>query len=56
MVTSLTPDGKNFMGEAQGNEHTYGKIVKSLIDEGGSIRSIFKRYGFIGSKERWLTM
>ena len=35
MITSLTRfDGKNFMGEAQDYEHTYGKIVKSLIDEG----------------------
>ena len=37
MITSLTADGKNFMGEAQDYEHTYGKIVKGLIDEGGQL-------------------
>jgi hypothetical protein len=34
MITSLTPDGKNFIGEAKIMETPMGKIVKSLMDEG----------------------
>ena len=34
MITSLTPDGKNFIGEAKIMDTPYGKIVKGLIDEG----------------------
>ena len=37
MVTSLTPDGRNFMGEAKVMNTPYGKIVKSLIDEGAQL-------------------
>ena len=37
MVTALTPDGKNFMGEAKIMNTPYGKIVKSLIDEGAQL-------------------
>ena len=37
MVTTLTPDGKNFMGEAKVMNTPYGKIVKSLIDEGAQL-------------------
>ena len=37
MVTSLTPDGKNFIGEAKVMETPMGKIVKSLMDEGGKL-------------------
>ena len=33
MITSLTPDGKNFIGEAKILETPMGKIVKSLMDE-----------------------
>ena len=40
MITSLTPDGKNFIGEAKIMDTPYGKIVKGLIDEGGSIRRL----------------
>jgi hypothetical protein len=34
MVKSLTPDGKDFIGEAKIMDTPYGKIVKGLIDEG----------------------
>ena len=34
MITSLKPEGKNFIGEAKVMDTPYGKIVKNLIDEG----------------------
>ena len=34
MITSLKPEGKNFIGEAKVMVTPYGKIVKNLIDEG----------------------
>tara|TARA_B110000858_G_scaffold185325_1_gene227393 strand:- start:650 stop:1294 length:645 start_codon:yes stop_codon:yes gene_type:complete len=37
MITALTPDGKNFMGEAKIMNTPYGKIVKGLIDEGAQL-------------------
>lgn len=37
MITSLTPEGKNFIGEAKIMDTPYGKIVKSLIDEGAQL-------------------
>ena len=37
MITSLKPDGKNFIGEAKIMDTPYGKIVKSLIDEGAQL-------------------
>ena len=37
MITSLAPDGKNFMGEAKIMNTPYGKIVKGLIDEGAQL-------------------
>ena len=37
MITSLTPDGKNFIGEAKIIETPMGKIVKSLMDEGAKL-------------------
>ena len=33
MITSLTPDGKNFIGEAKIMSTPMGEIVKSLMDE-----------------------
>jgi len=33
MITSLTPDGKNFIGEAKIMDTPMGKIVKNLMDE-----------------------
>ena len=37
MITSLTPDGTNFIGEAKIMDTPYGKIVKNLIDEGAKL-------------------
>ena len=37
MITSLTPEGKNFIGEAKIMDTPYGKIVKNLIDEGAQL-------------------
>ena len=37
MIKSLTPEGSNFVGEARVLDTPYGKIVKSLIDEGASL-------------------
>ena len=37
MITDLHPDGSNFVGEAKVMDTPYGKIVKSLIDEGAKL-------------------
>ena len=37
MITSLKPEGKNFIGEAKTMDTPYGKIVKNLIDEGAQL-------------------
>ena len=37
MITSLSPDGKNFIGEAKITDTPYGKIVKNLIDVGAKL-------------------
>ncbi len=37
MIKSLTPEGNNFIGEAKVLDTPYGKIVKSLIDEGAKL-------------------
>ena len=37
MITALTPDGNNFIGEAKIMDTPYGKIVKNLIDEGAKL-------------------
>ena len=37
MIKSLTPDGKNFIGEAKIMDTPYGQIVKGLIDEGAQL-------------------
>ena len=37
MITKLTPDGKNFIGEAKILDTPYGKIVKNLINEGAKL-------------------
>ena len=37
MITKLTPEGKNFIGEAKIMDTPYGKIVKNLIDEGAKL-------------------
>lgn len=37
MIKKLYPDGDNFIGEAKIMDTPYGKIVKSLIDEGAKL-------------------
>ena len=37
MIKSLSPEGNNFIGEAKVLDTPYGKIVKSLIDEGAKL-------------------
>jgi hypothetical protein len=37
MITSLQPEGRNFIGEAKIMDTPYGKIVKNLIDEGAQL-------------------
>ena len=37
MIKKLYPEGKNFVGEAKIMDTPYGKIVKSLIDEGAKL-------------------
>ena len=37
MITSLEPDGKNFVGEAKIMNTPMGKIVKNLMDEGAKL-------------------
>ena len=37
MITKLSPEGKNFIGEAKIMDTPYGKIVKGLIEYGLSI-------------------
>ena len=37
MITSLAPDGKNFIGEAKIMYTPMGKIVKNLMDEGAKL-------------------
>ena len=37
MITALHPEGNNFIGEARVLDTPYGKIVKSLIDEGARL-------------------
>ena len=37
MITKLTPEGKNFIGEAKIMDTPYGKIVKNLINEGAKL-------------------
>ena len=37
MITSLVPDGKNFIGEAKILSKPMGNIVKNLMDEGAKL-------------------
>ena len=37
MVTSLEPDGKNFIGEAKVMSTPMGNIVKNIMDDGGKL-------------------
>ena len=50
MVTSLTPDGKNFIGEAKVMETPMGKIVKNIMDEGGKLGVSSRGMGSLDQK------
>ena len=49
MITSLKPEGKNFVGEAKIMDTPYGKIVKNLIDEGAQLGVSSRGMGSIQS-------
>mgnify|MGYP001213713027 FL=1 len=49
MITSLKPEGKNFIGEAKVMDTPYGKIVKNLIDEGAQLGVSSRGMGSIQS-------
>ena len=50
MITSLTPEGKNFVGEAKIMDTPYGKIVKNLIDEGAKLGVSSRGMGSLENK------
>ena len=50
MVTELYPDGKNFIGEAKIMETPMGKIVKSLMNEGGKLGVSSRGMGSLDQK------
>ena len=51
MITSLKPEGKNFIGEAKVMDTPYGKIVKNLIDEGAQLGVSSRGMGSIEQRE-----
>lgn len=50
MITSLTPEGKNFIGEAKIMDTPMGKIVKNLMDEGAKLGVSSRGMGSLESK------
>ena len=50
MVTSLTPDGKNFIGESKIMATPMGEIVKSLMKEGGKLGVSSRGMGSLDQK------
>mgnify|MGYP003656540346 FL=1 len=50
MITSLEPDGKNFIGEAKIMDTPMGKIVKNLMDEGAKLGVSSRGMGSLESK------
>ena len=52
MITSLKPEGKNFIGEAKIMDTPYGKIVKNLIDEGAQLGVSSRGMGSIHSSSQ----
>ena len=50
MITSLKPDGKNFIGEAKILKTPMGEIVKTLIDEGAKIGVSSRGMGSLDQK------
>ena len=50
MITSLEPDGKNFIGEAKIMATPMGEIVKSLMDEGAKLGVSARGMGSLDQK------
>jgi hypothetical protein len=50
MITSLEPDGKNFIGEAKIMSTPMGEIVKSLMDEGAKLGVSSRGMGSLDQK------
>ena len=50
MITSLKPDGKNFIGEAKILNTPMGNIVKSLMDEGAKLGVSSRGMGSLDQK------
>ena len=51
MITSLVPDGKDFIGEAKILETPMGKIVKNLMDEGAKLGVSSRGMGSLDQKK-----
>ena len=50
MITSLIPDGKNFIGEAKIMSTPMGEIVKNLMDEGAKLGVSSRGMGSLNQK------
>ena len=50
MVTSLKPDGKNFIGEAKVMSTPMGEIVKNIMDDGGKLAVSSRGMGSLEQK------
>ena len=50
MITSLYPDGKNFIGEAKILSTPMGEIVKNLLDEGAKLGVSSRGMGSLNQK------
>ena len=50
MVTSLEPDGKNFIGEAKVMSTPMGKIVENIMDDGGKLAVSSRGMGSLQQK------
>ena len=50
MITSLKPDGKNFIGEAKVLSTPMGEIVKNLMDEGAKLGVSSRGMGSLNQK------
>jgi len=51
MITSLQPDGKNFIGEAKILSTPMGEIVKSLMDDGAKLGVSSRGMGSLDQKD-----
>ena len=50
MVTSLKPDGKNFIGEAKVMGTPMGEIVKNIMEDGGKLAVSSRGMGSLSKK------